>query len=544
MGNNAWDSVDLTGHPSSDIQSDVGNQNGHNYTYCNETVQLKTVNWDKLCQLQLESGVGFRITEPGKTDLHTEAGMYSIHSPLYGTEYQDNNAFEDRYSCRCGKLQGKHYADAHTLCPDCKTYVEFVDIDMRKTGWIILDNDQIIQPEFYKKIWAFLGTKRFPEILEYVDEDKREPDINNPYKGIGIIEFRKRFEEIMAWGLRKNKKKLDHYEFIMSHISQVFAHCIPVYNMHLRQFAIRDGSIKYSKEDVVFRKIYSDHNLLNSKFVLARRVENRAKRAKKQGKDPIPGTVDYLRRENITYSIQKGIDALWELSFQTIDKKDGLIRDQILGGRNNYTARNVIIPDADLEPDQIGIGYITALELYKLEIVKMIIQIYQVPHNEAWEMWEQATMVFDKRIYDIMINMIHRYNIIFTIGRNPAINYGSMMAMRLVDISSDIRDHCMRLPELILSKPNADFDGDIMFEAAHPDQEIAEIYYEKMNPYNHFGISRNDGLFDMDIMLRKDHSVSLYAFLNYHSPEDDTPIEDRYKHDDPYQHFNIERPTA
>lgn len=492
-------------------------QQQNRYIYCNEAVQLKTVNWDSLCRMQLESGIGFRITEQGKTDLHIEAGKYSIHSPLYGTEYQDANAFEDRYSCKCGRLKGKHYADNKTVCPWCKEMVQFVDIDMRKTGWIILDRDVIIQPEFYKKIWAFLGTKRFPEIMEYVEVDRREFDPNNPYKNIGVLEFRKRFSEIMNWGLKKNKKKLDQYLFIMSHVNQVFASCIPVYNMHLRHFAIRDGKVKYSKSDTVFRKIFSNSLLLNSDDILSRRIERRKKRMEKHP-EIVPGTVDYLRRENILYSMQKDLDSLWDLSFSTLDKKQGLIRDQILGGRRNYTFRNVIIPDPDLELDEIGLGYTTVLELFRLEIVKAIYQIYQIPHGDAWTMWENATMKFDQRIYDIMVNMIQRRRCIIMIGRNPAINNGSTMAMRLVKISPSITDHCMRLPELVLKKPNADFDGDIMFGVYEPIQEIAEEYYERMNPYDNHGISHNDGLQDRDTAIYKDHIVGLYAFLNYHDP--------------------------
>ena len=71
--------------------------------WCNDRVAIIPSNWDLLCDMELQTGEGFRITEKGKTDKNEEPGYYSIHSPLYGTDWGDDNAFEDRWSCKCGK---------------------------------------------------------------------------------------------------------------------------------------------------------------------------------------------------------------------------------------------------------------------------------------------------------------------------------------------------------------------------------------------------------------------------------------------------------
>lgn len=89
-----------------------------------------------------------------------------------------------------------------------------------------------------------------------------------------------------------------------------------------------------------------------------------------------------------------------------------------------------------------------------------------------------------------------------------------MMAMRIVRVSPDINDNCMRLPISILTKPNADFDGDIMAIEIHKLTDLAEYIYKQMNPRDNFQISRNDGMFDPDSCLLKDQIVGLYAFLN------------------------------
>lgn len=474
---------------------------------CNARFRIVTPNWDEIARLQIAEGTGFRITEIGKTDLDTSPGLYSIHSPLYGTDFQDEHAFADRWRCECGELQGMNYADGRTVCPKCGAKVEFRDIDLTVTGWIILDKDYIIQSSMYKKIASFIGPKVLEPILTYADPlEKAASGIDTPFYGIGMIEFRERFPEIIEYFYKKNKKT-DMYMFLkaMYASGNIFMHSIPVYSSFLRQFIVKGDDIKYSKTDVLYRKIFSNASLLNDRFELSRRVEHR-QRAKKD--------LAYLRREAILYRIQQDIDRLWELSFKTIDKKEGLIKDQLLGGRMNYTARNVIIPDSSLRCDEIGLGYITFLELYKPELIGLMKQVYNINYQKATHIWEDASMSFSKEVYELMQYMLTHRKCMVTIDRNPSINYGSMMAMKIKKVSPDYYDNCMGLPIGILPKPNADFDGDIMSIELHKLDEIAQDVYDKMNPRDHFQISRNDGLFDPDSCLFKDQIVGVYAFLN------------------------------
>lgn len=480
----------------------------------NQRVSLPLVNWDKKAKEQIESGEGFRITEPGKTDINTAPGYYSIHSPLYGTDYSDEDSFADRYQCKCGYYQGRHYADGHTVCPLCHTKVEFVGVNMKTTGWIILDRDQIIQSTMFKKLWDFIGKNRFLYILEYKDPSKRNPTPDNPFVGIGMIEFRHRYREILDFFFKKKTKaSVEKYMFLIEHEDLAFTHSIPVYSMHLRQFVIIDDKVKYSDDDKLFRKIYSNHNLLNDRFLLQQRRINRDKRERARvakGEDPTPGTVDYLRRENILFSIQMDLDKLWEYVFRCIDKKEGFIQSQISGGRQNYTARNVIVPGPTLRQDEIGLGYITFLELNKFEIIRNLMDYCQISLNEASNIHMMAAVKFDPNVYYIMQNMIKR-KIYVMIGRNPSINDGSLMGMKVKKISKDITDYCMELPELILAKPNADFDGDVMYIVGYPIRSMAKEVYDRTNPSDNLIISRNDGLLDKDSLPKKDNAILYHA---------------------------------
>lgn len=488
---------------------------------CNQRVVLRTVDWDSLCKDQLDDGIGFRITEPGKSDVDERGGFYSIHSPLYGSDYDDENPYENLYRCRCKKnpMVGRKYADNHTICPVCHHPVEYVDLDLTVTGWIILDRDWIIQPEYYKKIRSFIG-KHFDSIVVYVDPDKRKNDKAHPFDGIGMIELMERFSEVMDFYLKKNKKKLPAYLFIMSNISQVWAHCIPVYNKHLRGFYVTSTDVKYSKEDRLYKQIFSDHQSLNDQFALAKKQDRANKRTLAKiarGEDTTPkhGTVDYLRRENIIYHIQVALDALWDLGFKSIDKKTGIIQDQICGGRYDYTARTVIVPDPTLRQDEVGIGYLTFLELLKFQIVRYIMDLYDLPEPKAWDIWTDAKYEFDQHVYDIMNMMIKTRNLYVTDGRNPSINYGSAMGSKIVKVMPNMEDdNCMFISELILVKPNADFDGDIMYMNLHVVEKFGKAIYDAMNAADNFSISKNTGRIDPDMMPKKDLAVGWFAFNN------------------------------
>lgn len=479
----------------------------------NARVRIQAYDWDSERKQQLISNVGFRITQPGKSDKNIKAGKYSVHSPLYGTDWGDEHAFEDRYSCDCKSTIGKAFLGK--ICPICKTEVKFVDIDMTKTGWVVLDHDHIIQPLFYQIIEKFIDY-RIPlnSIICYVEPKDRDPDKveKNPFFGIGIFEFENRFDEIMEYFLKQNRKT-DAYNYIMINKRIIFSSSIPVFSSYLRPFIISGEDIKYTDEDTLFKQIFTDSVLLNNEFVLDKR---RAAAAKRNNSD----SVFKLRREQILYGIQTKLNKLWELVFNTINKKTGFIRTNINGGRMNFTARNVIIPHKDLKADEIILGYTTCLEFFKLELVAQLREIYGIPDPDAWIMWERAKTVFDQRIYDLMKHMITSRPVYALVNRNPTIDYGSQMIMRVIDVTSDMTDNTMKMPIYVLKSFNADFDGDILNILIQKIPKLTDIFVKQLSPRYNLFISRNDGKFNMAANIYRDQVVGLYNFANIETDTD------------------------
>ncbi len=485
----------------------------------NRRARIVSANWDAMATDEIARETGFRITEPGKSDVDEEPGYHSIHSPLYGSDCNNEMGFLGIYQCDCGRLQGTYYADGKTVCPKCKTKVSFHEINMRTTGWIVMDRDVIIAGHMFRKVQLFIGVDRLEQILTYKDPEKRVEVTGNPFVGIGLVEFHERFDEIMDYYLKKFPGKLQQYSFLMERKCDVFTHSIPVYNMHLRHFMISDTEVKYSKADIIFKKIFTNITLLNNRFALQEKRQMRMERERRRlmrGEDTRPGTVERLRRENILMDVQTEVNQLWDHSFTMINtaNKSGILRVITAGGRVNYIARCVIVKNVDLQPDEIGLGYIAFLELFQDEIIELLCEQYNMNIKQASDRWEEAVIEFDATVYEVMQYLITERTQYVDIWRNPVINYGSTMTMRIVNINPDTRDYCMELPPLILPKPNADMDGDIMNLQPHKDESIGRYMYQKQNPMDNMFISHNDGLFDADFNAKKDMNAIIYCAFN------------------------------
>lgn len=257
---------------------------------------------------------------------------YGVQSPLFGSDWSDEDAFAEMYSCRCGELRGKVFSGE--TCPICKTEVEYRDVDLSITGWIMIDNFKLIQPVFYKKIASIIGNKQFKEIIEFNKKVKRDgeleliPDAKNPFKGIGIIEFHDRFDEIMEFFVKKKKNKIEAYEEIMDEREKVFTSCIPVYSAVLRPVVFKGDSFFYTPIGKKYNIIFSLTRLLNDTDLYDKRKKKWDKEKRER--------MDY---PNIVGTVQTKLMELWDLVFAEIEGKEGDIKSNILGGMINYSSR-------------------------------------------------------------------------------------------------------------------------------------------------------------------------------------------------------------
>ena len=96
-----------------------------------------------------------------------------------------------------------------------------------------------------------------------------------------------------------------------------------------------------------------------------------------------------------------------------------MIKENILGGRLNYSSRNVIIPDPKLKADEIELCYLTFLELYRYEILSHLCKMDDITISEANDIWFRASINFSKKVYEIMKYLIKKKKVKMLINRNP-----------------------------------------------------------------------------------------------------------------------------
>lgn len=474
-------------------------------------VRLKRLNLDEEKDNDIANNRGFIIKSPQpiKKELKNEDGIYSSK---FGATMQDLNAFSDRYKCSCGAT--KERINHGTLCPKCGTEVKYVDDDFGYFGWIVLDEYYLIHPGLYKSICFLIGEKKLLPILdiqEDVDQDgnpvERVVNLDEPFKGIGMIGFYERFDEILDFYAKKNPNKEKYYLDIKKERKKVFTHSIPVYTTYLRPFNV-DG------ENFTFEATNATFNIISQ---LANRINKRSTKLYQQKKP----------KDRMLFKLQMKWNELYASIEQIISGKAGSLRN-LIGGRCNFTSRSVIVPNNNLRIDEVTLPYKCCMGLLKLPIINIIQTSYNIGYDQANMIWENAfnSDKVDPTMMELLKSIIHDPNkyggrgLPVIINRNPTISFGSMFQMYCVDVTDT---YTMGVPLQVLVPLAADFDGDVLNILWIFNDEFYEQACKIFNPRNAFYISHNDGKFNNDVNHSKDTIINLNTFMgmgrsNY-SPE-------------------------
>ena len=75
-----------------------------------EKVFVEKLDLDFECRYDLLTGHGIRISNPEAYNAKKEKNYDGLQSEFWGTDFGDDNAFQERYSCKCKKYIGKMHA--------------------------------------------------------------------------------------------------------------------------------------------------------------------------------------------------------------------------------------------------------------------------------------------------------------------------------------------------------------------------------------------------------------------------------------------------
>lgn len=273
-----------------------------------QKVRLKRLNWDAEFYSDLLKGDAFIITEPAEISLDgsKHKSLYGPQSPLYGTTYEDEQSFIERYRCRCtGNLGFKGRQFEGEICPICGYPVEFKDSNINVTGWISLGDNKIISPYYFNVLQGAIGKTVFPDIIyaKYKittdgkrvkpTEEEQDTKPSSPYAGIGVDAFYENYENIIKYFISIKKNKAHTLELLLKQKRCVFISHIPVASTLLRPQSITADTFYFNSID----------KLINTTFSLSENLKN---------------CID-VEKDYILQRLQTKVNDMWNIYFEELN---------------------------------------------------------------------------------------------------------------------------------------------------------------------------------------------------------------------------------
>lgn len=451
-------------------------------------------------------------------DSHTKKGekiWNGLQSEFFGTDFGDDEAFLERFRCRCGKYVGECYKGK--FCESCQTYVEFQDIDLSRFGWIVSRKYKYMHPLYYMKLLEALGTCEGDKVLRKIlkvnyESERDKPAIKerdeqelkkHPFLYKGMLWLYDNLPEVLEFYKKRKPTKKALFEELERNIDIAFCNSLPVYSAAIRTEipGEKGGKAFKLKINTAYRVLIRTNNSINAKS------------------EHEPDATTLISINKYLASAQMQLEKVFDITYKELTTKKGIIATKITGGRYNFCARNIIVCSSGrLRADEIELGYITFGELFRYEIINIYSKIMNATPKHAADVLEEAMEHFNPTIYKIMNIIItdkkYAKNASVLISRNPCINIGSFSWMRIVRVKNNIEDKTMSIPSSICGPANADFDGDMMNIYRSIGSYFMKKFSKTLNPRYNLMISRMDGRVNKECVPFKNECVGFWAFNN------------------------------
>lgn len=484
-------------------------------------------NMDIECMLDMQNGKGIRINNVDsfekKPDKYTKKHMKTwngLQSEFFGTDFADDEAYKERWRCKCGKYIGKVYEREGFICENCESPVQMVEADLDKFGYIIMDKFLTFTPVFAAKLTEALGKVEGESILSKILEVKfkddngdasyrqKELDLQkkHPFLHKGMIWLVDHIDEVLDFYAPKRPAQRSLFLELSLDKDDMFTHCVCVYTALLRtEIPGEKGGKDFKlKINTAYKTIVRLTNWINENSYL----------------EEDDKTVDWEHNINAKlFAIYEEIMNIFELEYSTFQNKQGIIYSKIVGGRYDFSARNIISPDTGiLRADEIELSYSACMELFRNEVCNLYQKVYGGNMMQVYMQWRKARVKFSRKFYKIMCMMTseekYRKFMCVVISRNPMINKHSANLMYVKHVKSDIRDKTLTIPSAIMTAQNADIDGDVENVFRIFSERLIKKFGKTMNPRYNIYIDRINGRLDPKSMIIKDENVCFYMFGN------------------------------
>ena len=459
-----------------------------------ESVRLEFLNLDEECEKDIKSNKGFYITN--EKDFDEKKGVRTIdglYSPLYGIDTFSDKITDDLYYCECGKTRNS--INDGEICPYCGTPVKFADADLSITGYISLGKYSVINNGMYSILNKLIGAKDLNDIIKF-NGKYNVNGINistktkkSPWHGIGLIEFKNQFDDIIEY-YKEKRKCYGEYDLVKKYRDCVFTSNIPVYSALLRPL-VKEGS-KIGMMDV------------NRSFSIILANANNIR------DDLIMGVDKAVVIENALMEIQTEYLNIYSDNIDMISSKKGIIRSSIICARVDSSGRAVIVPAIGHSVNEISLQYIAGCELLRPLLIRALNSMEGINIRDANTMIDNAMRKFSKKIW-LLMNFIVKNSKNppkVMVQRSPTLLQESMRFMDIKMIKADINDLTLDTPTGVLDGMNADYDGDTFAINMIFDNRLKDAWTPIHSPQYHF-ISRHTGEYSDFAKFIKDTSVTL-----------------------------------
>lgn len=412
-------------------------------------------------------------------------------------------------SCECGNLIGNFYEGVK--CSKCDTVVQTNFAERLKFRlWLEIPDfcPPILHPVFYSVFDRWLGNcDRINILSSLLNVDAELPPTLAKYGiGQGFKYFYENFDDIVNFflndfpPLRKKKSTEDIPEFVQMYRPLAFIRHIPVLNQALHLLT-SSGTMMYSDE--------CSAAILNCKIELSNMIYLH-----------LNGPTNHKFLDLKMWNIYKSFIAyVAAIDQHKLYSKSGYIRKMIMGARLHCSGRAVIVPiTEDHHYDEIHIPWKIGVTILKLEIINVLMNRHNLTMPEALAKHSGALAMYDPDIDDIMRILINECveatgyrGLPFLVGRNPTLRLCSIQLLFATKVKNDFWDDTLGISPLIVTAPNADFDGDAQYLT--PIKEMDTVP-EFMNIHPSVAaLGGNTPGISSDICITKQAAINLNCWL-------------------------------
>lgn len=226
---------------------------------------------------------------------------------------------------------------------------------------------------------------------------------------------------------------------------------LPILPPDLRPMVALDGG-RYATADLndLYRRVINRNNRLK-KLIELNAPDVIITNEKRMLQEAVDALIDNSSRAGtqILSNKRRPLKSLADM----LKGKQGRFRQNLLGKRVDYSGRSVIVVGPELKLDECGLPKILALEIFRPFVINKIIErglAYNI--KNANRFIEQN----DPEVWSILEEVIRNKKVL--LNRAPTLHRLSIQAFRPVLIE----DLAIRIPPMVCTAFNADFDGDQM----------------------------------------------------------------------------------